>query len=273
VRAARPVRLSRRSVLYCEGAFGGSKGAFLALAGSRAYWVFALPGNNLYPELLTAAPASFERQLVPPGIGDRTLGPFLGPVAASGTTLAYSSYRQQQAPDGTISPPLDATLTLHGTRVAVPAPGGVVASVDSGRAAVLLGDGRVAVVRTAGPAVVVSTGLRSAQSAAIAGNRLVVLAGGRLYAFDAANGRPHGSHAAPGATHVDLWAGIAVLTTRRTVTAVRVANWHRRTITVVGAHRRVAGWAEVESGGVVWATAPEGPGTNIVWRVPLPQVR
>jgi hypothetical protein len=278
VRGARPVRLSRRSVLYCEGAFGGSRGAFIALAGSRAYWVFALPGNGLYPELLTAAPGSFERQLVPPGVGDRTVGPFLGPVAASGTTLAYSTYRLEQtcapAGDCTFSPPLDATLTLRGRRVAVPAPGGIVGSVDSGRAAVMLGDGRVAVVRAHGPSLVVSTGLRSARSVAIAGGRLVVLAGERLYAFDATSGRLHGSYPAAGATHVDLWAGIAVLTTGRTVVALRVANGHRRTIATVSRGRRLGGYAEVEAGGIVWATTPApGPGTSIVWRVPLPALR
>jgi len=273
VRAARPVRLSRRSVLYCEGAFGGSRGAFLALAGSRAYWVFSLPGNFLYPELLTAAPGSFERQLVPPGIGDRTVGPFLGPVAASGSTLAYSTYRIAQATDGTLSPPYDTTLTLGGHRVALPAPGGIVGSVDSGRAAVMLSDGRVAVVRARGPALIVSTGLRSARSVAIAGNRLVVLAGERLYAFDATTGRPHGSYPATGATHVDLWAGVAVLTTRHGVVALRVANGHRRAIATVARGRRLAGFAEVESGGIVWATTPSGPGTSIVWRVALPTLR
>jgi len=285
VRGGAPVRLSRnRPAYYCDGgAFGGTpRGESVALAGSRAFWIYRDPGNFLYQSLLTAAPGSAERTMIAatPAGADPDLGPFLGPVAASGTSLAYSTYRVTRTcrPTGecVFSPPRDTTLTLRGGRVALPAPGRIVASVDSGRAAVLLADGRAAVVTRRAPALIARGGPHTATSAAIAGRWLVTLAANRLWAYDAATARLHGSFPARGALHVDSWAGIAVYTTRRQIVAIRLSNGHRRLMQQVAPHRAFIGGAEVEAGGIVWATAPaqstDRP-LNLVWRLPLPSLR
>jgi hypothetical protein len=290
VRAARPVRLSRRSVLYCEGAFGGSKGAFLALAGSRAYWVYVGNGNALYQTLFTGAPGSPQRTLLQ-STGDRTLapvGPFVGPLAASDTTFAYSQWRRVWLPLGcnpfaeqcTLSAPRDMTLTLNGGRVAVPSPGGVVASVDKGRAAVMLSDGRVAVVsRHATPVITqpIARVTGRVGDAALSGRWLAVLANGRIWVYDSATGRFRSGLGRPaqGATHVDVWNGIAVIATRRQVVAVRLANGHRQVIQQLGRGRRFVGGAQIESGGIVWATQPvhdAGHGLHAIYRVPIPHL-
>jgi hypothetical protein len=287
------VRLSARSRgTYCDtGGFGGTEGAsFLALAGSRAYWVYVGNGNALYQTLFTGAPGSPQRTLLQ-STGDRTLapvGPFVGPLAASDTTFAYSQWRRVWLPLGcnpfaeqcTLSAPRDMTLTLNGGRVAVPSPGGVVASVDKGRAAVMLSDGRVAVVsRHATPVITqpIARVTGRVGDAALSGRWLAVLANGRIWVYDSATGRFRSGLGRPaqGATHVDVWNGIAVIATRRQVVAVRLANGHRQVIQQLGRGRRFVGGAQIESGGIVWATQPvhdAGHGLHAIYRVPIPHL-
>jgi hypothetical protein len=298
ITSRRLVRLSLRSRgYYCNnGGFGGSERAsYLALAGSRAYWVYQDSGNYLYQSLFTGAPGSPQRTLLDhtfPGV-DRDLGPFIGPLAASGATFAYSQWQRVGLPPGcdptgnvgpdctSVSAPQDFTLTLHGSRVALPAPGGIVASVDdTGRAAVMLSsEGRVAIVarnaQTTITTPIPGVGGRVAD-AALAGRWLAVLAGKRIWAFDSQNGHLRASWPARGAAHVDVWNGIAVFATRRQVIAVRLANGHRQVIQELGAGRKVVGGAQIESGGIVWATQPVpfvGRGLlNAIYRVPVPHL-
>jgi hypothetical protein len=297
-----PTRGPRRSVVsLCHAKYFVSS---LALAGSRAYWVANTGVMSLYQSLLTVAPGSAVRTLIPEAPGsDNDLGPFLGPLAASGSTFAYSQWRAVWLPPGcdpvapqcTRSAPLDTTLTLRGRRVALPSPGGIVASVDSGRAAVLLSEGRVAIVtRHAPPVIAAVPGANGpADGAAIAGRRLVVLAHQRLWAFDAATGRLHASWPAAGGTSVDLWNGTAVYTTKRQIVngtpvyttkeqivAVRLANGHRRLIQRLGHGREFIRGAQIEAGGIVWASTTTLPawqhgyhGPDVVVRVPLPALR
>jgi hypothetical protein len=280
VHGGAPTRLSRHDFFhYCDGGGSGVRG--LALAGSRAYWDYDYQHSDPRQQvLLTGAPGSAERMLVGPVIRtDHELGPFLGPIAASGTSLAYSTYRLTKSclpTHCTFSVPLDTTLTLRGERVALPAPGGIVASVDSGRAAVLLDDGRVAIVTRHAPPVIVGPAPRAqgpAGGAAVAGRRLVVLAAQRLWAYDAATGHLHASWPAKGAMRVDLWNGVAVITTRRQIVAVRLSNGHRQLIQQISRGRAFVGGAQIEAGGIVWATNTlhlRYIDPSIVWHVPLP---
>jgi hypothetical protein len=141
---------------------------------------------------------------------------------------------------------------------------------------VLLVDGRVAIVQHGAPAKVVGGGHGTARGAALAGRWLVVLAANRLWVYDARSGGFHASYPAVGATRVDLYAGIAVLTTRLKLVAVRVTNGHRRVVSTLGRGRAFVRGAEVEAGGVVWATQPARVplnGLNVVYRLPLPAIR
>jgi len=286
----RLVRVSLRSRGdYCgNGGFGQSEASsFLTLGGSHAYWVYAQLGNTEVAQtLFTGAPGTTQRVLFRPVPGQRPTGPFLGPIAASGPTLAYSQWRRVYLPLGcdpfaggqcTLSAPRDMTLTLDGHRISVPAPGGVVASVDKGRAAVMLGDGRVAVVsRHAAPVITtpISRVTGRVDDAALAGRWLVLLVNQRMCVFDAATGRARAAcWPAQGATHVDVWNGIAVVATHRQIVAVRLSNGHRHVIQQLGAGRKFVGGAQIEAGGIVWATQPvhdTGTGLNAIFRVPVP---
>ena len=293
VASRRLVRLSLRSRgLYCaDNYFGG----YLALAGRRAYWVYNLSGNFLYQSLFTGAPGSAQRTLVDhtfPGVYPE-LGPYIGPLAASGATFAYSQWRRVGLPPGcdfsgnvgpectSVSAPQDFTLTLQGSLVALPAPGGLVASVDdAGRAAVMLAsEGRVAIVaRNAQTTITTPIPGVSGRvaDAALAGRWLVALAGKRIWAFDSQNGHLRASWPAQGATHVDVWNGIAVFATRRQVIAVRLANGHRQVIQQLNRGRTFVDAAQIEASGIVWATRPvrdvDNHGLNAIYRVPVPHL-
>jgi hypothetical protein len=271
------VRLSGGGAAFCEGAFGGQAsslqepyfGRFLALAGTRAYWVFAANGNFLYQSLQTGAPGTRARTVVPLATADRDTGPFLGPLAAAGSTLAYSRYGVTRTCVGTVctsSRPEHTTLTLRGHRVALPA-AGVVTSVDAGRAVVALSDGRVAIVRVGRPAVVAATGTASVVDAALGGRRLVVVVRDRLLVFDAASGRLHAAYALPGARTVDVWHGVAAVTAGQRLYAVNLANGHRRLVAQLGRTRAFVGAAQIDAGRIVWAThraAPLWPGSRML---------
>jgi hypothetical protein len=64
-----------------------------------------------------------------------------------------------------------------------------------------------------------------------------------------------------------------VFTTRRQIVAVRLSNGHRRLIQQVGRGCGFTGGAQIEAGGIVWATAPTRVlphGLFVAWRLPLP---
>ena len=281
VTSRRLVRLSLRSRGdYCnDGDFGGSERAsFLALAGSRAYWVYPAAATTSTSRSSPARPEARSARCSVGRTGTADTGPFIGPLAASGTTFAYSQWRRVGLPPGcdpdvgpdctSVSAPQDFTLTLRGSRVALPAPGGLVASVDgAGRAAVMLSsEGRVAIVARNAQTIITTPipGVSGrVADAALAGRWLVALAGQRIWAFDSENGHLRAVWPAQGAAHVDVWNGIAVFATRRQVSpcASRTdTGWWSSSSAADAASSR---GAQIEAGGIVWATQPvTSPGAD-----------
>ena len=98
-----------------------------------------------------------------------------------------------------------------------------------------------------------------------------------MVAFDSATGRPHAVWPAQGATHVDVWNGIAVIATHRQVVAVRLSNGHRQVIQQLGVGRTFVSGAQIEGGDSVCATQPvrdvDNHGLNAIFRVPVPHLR
>ena len=226
----------------------------LAIAGDEAAWIRTIAGNTESDETLFAGSIATPREhqlATARRTGDPpTLGTWLGGLAGSGTVLAASAWRTDSAGATTAS----SLRTIAGSRLTTIATdtGAVAAlSTDLGRIAVLRADGTVALLTATGTLIHVVTP-SSAKEIALRKDYLLVLTKTRtLEIYNSRTGAfIRQWPVAAGAAHLDLYAGIAVYATWRTLHAIQLTTG--RDVAIASLKRAVVADG-IEAPGVVYA--------------------
>lgn len=261
-----------------EGLYAQDDGPDIALGGRSLLATVAAQGNDLYPWLVAGGvgdPTRIVRGGPDAGV-DRDLGPFIGPVVASGAVRLFATYRRTYQPPGcdpgsgdtcTLSPRSGQVRRWPGGTVVYAGSGAIIPDQMEGSRAALRDDtGAVRVITTAGAEVSSLTAAQAhARAAAVAGGTLAILRGaGRVDVRNAATGALVHAWAVPGPTirrlDVALLHGVpwAITATRHEVSAVRLTDGH--VVRLARYLRAVVTDVQIEAAGATWAwsktTAP-----------------
>lgn len=275
-RTGRDVVVSGRATCAADSTSTGAGVRELALAGRRAAWIVNLGGNTestdtLYTAVLGRVREHRVASATRRGDVDGELdGGWLGNLAgdrdllalnrwstASGAVVAASLRRLQAG----LTPVGNGIDTLN------------VRAVDSGRIAVLRGDGTVAVYDASGAVVSSFTPTAPARELALRKDYVVALEPGRLDVRLAATGTPVKTLPVPsGARHLDVHANVATFSVGRAVYALRLATGRQATLAT--APKAVVD-VRIDDAGVVYAynrvTGVNGRGTVVFLPLSLVQ--